>query len=335
MKKTSTPEAQLVDPSSVTVTAQLNTPSNLVGSICQSALPTVKQGNIADIIMQFSFVNGFDWYSKSPSDEHRTHKQAVLDAIIQAIVSHLHTYQVQRPSFIESISHFIRQYYSNNPVNIDSFPESDRQAIQDIMTELQQRINEQFSICHLQKSEGNSLAEHISPLCQQVETAGGYYQINIDKHIKLLTKRDDQRVHIVQVNWDEGPQKATKAGQDCIRWYFATHQLEGILQNYQMGFNIVITSDSVQFQNAAKAEAMQIINRYRQSSDPKLKTLFTRYHNPDDSQYAELCKFHYPLTNQSYFQPDVTTQTTQRSLITPSAPPMPASSNTKSDHFGM
>ena len=315
MKKTSAPIAV---PVNAGTTNHSPIAADHVGSISQSTLPIVKQGNIADIITQYSFVNGFDWYSSSPTNTHNQQRQAILDAIVQAIVSHLHTYHVQRPSFIESISKFVRQYYSDNPVDLASFPDADRQEIENLLIELKQRVNEQFAICYLQKPAETSLPQYLNPLCQQVALVDGYYQVSINDGIKLLTKPDDQRVHIVQMNWNEGTSAAKKAGQNCIRWYFATHQLEDILQNYQMGFGINITSESTHFHNAAKTEALNIINRYRQSNNPKIKTLFQRYTKPEDYQFEQLCIIQYPMTQQSYFQPEISISQTQNA----SAPPV-------------
>ena len=326
MKKTLVPTAVEIDSTNnVSNTSPSTVTTYHTGSISQSSLPIVKQGNLADIITQYSFVNGFDWYSTSPTNAHKQQRQDILDAIIQAIISHLHTFHVHRPSFIESISKFIRMYYSNELIDLAGFPDTDQQEIANLYTELKQRVNEQFNICYLQKPDDVSLPQYLSPLCQQVELMDGYYQVSINDNVKLLTKPDDQRVHIVRVNWNEGTPSAKKAGQDCIRWYFATHQLEDILQNYQMGFGITVTSESTHFQNAAKTEAMNIINRYRQSSSPRVKNLFKRYERPDDTQYDQLCTIQYPMTQQSYFQPEIPISTTQA----PSAPSVTLMNNGK------
>ncbi len=286
------------------------------GSICEPNLPIIKHQNIIDIILQFSFSNGYDWYSDLDNNAHEIARKKNLDNVIQAIVSYLQQHHGLRPSYQDSLSKLIKLYYSNEPINLTDFPEADQNDLAKVLDSLHERVREQFAICSLQQPNQRDISTYLKPICKNVSPHPEYYSIKINNNITLDCNNTNNRINKVTITWEQGDTQAKQAAKDCIRWYFATHQLHDILEAYQMGYSIPVTSNSTVFQNAAIKEAKKIITAYRSSTKPQHISLFRRYQKHDDPNYNEICSIHYPRTNTNFFQPNVA-----------SAPPLSSTNN--------
>lgn len=311
MKKNNAPNAQ-------SVIYLHSEPIGEIGSVSTPTLPMLRHKDLVDIILQYSFINGYAWYAKSPSAEQETIKKEILDAVIQAILSYIYAHQTEYPAYnLEFLEKFIRLYFNENPETIANDPIMTDPLFQKLLDDLHARVTEQFKVCKITPPTSPIIAHDISPMCQNTATVGNDYKIIINSNITLLCKPHDQTIYRIEANWNHGEKEAKNAAKECIRWYFATHQLADILERYQMGYSIPITSNSIHFQNAAVQEAKRIIQTYKKSSNPYFKALFLRYAKPNDSQFEHICvtQFAPSQSNNSFFN-------TYHQPLTPSAPPM-------------
>ena len=293
-------------------------PTGEIGSVSTPTVPMLRHKDLVDIILQYSFTNGYSWYAKSPSVEQEETKKEILDAVIQAIMSYIYSHQTEYPCYnLEFLETFIRLYFSEDTTALAQDPLLNDPIYQKLLNDLQTRVTEQFKVCKITPPTSPIIAQDLAPICKNTATIGSDYKIVINSNITLLCKTQDQTIYRIEANWNYGEKEAKNAGKDCIRWYFATHQLSDILERYQMGYSIPITSNSIHFQNAAMQEAKRIIQTYKKSSNPYYKALFQRYAKPNDSQFDEICVTQFSPTTASpgFFS-------TPCQALVPSAPPM-------------
>lgn len=291
-----------------------------VGTTSPFQLPKLRPQGLVNIILQYSFVNGYDWHSLTTEhDPLYSRRKEILDSILQAIRNYIRTHPSDSSLNEDLIINLVDCYFNHEHICFEGdIPEE----IQKITQQVYERKKEQYDVCQLE-AEPVVIENFLSQIPKKTHHLEDHYCISISKDLDLILDKNTMRVHKVSTAWttSDNQEACKNAAKTCMRWYFSTHQLEDILEQYHNGFSIPITSENIIFQQEANKEAHRIIQQYKAIQKPHYQVLFERYKLMSDPHYENLCSFHFGKPLHHLFANN--TYPPSNPQPQPSAPPAP------------